>query len=93
MKIYKASVRPIITYAVEARADTTRTDQLLKSTEMKTLRSKLGLTPWDKIRSENIREECEIEAIVERTKAPGRWSQRGRSNQNYPGWKASAKRP
>ena len=68
MKIYKAAVRPIISYAVETRADTTRTEQLLRSTEMKTLRSILGLTLWDKIRSKDIREECKIQDIVTWTK-------------------------
>ena len=68
VKIYKAAVRPIISYAVETRADTTRTEQLLRSTEMKTLRSILGLTLWDKIRSKDIREECEIQDIVKWTK-------------------------
>ena len=29
VKLYKAAVRPIITYAVEVGADTTRTEQLL----------------------------------------------------------------
>ena len=68
VKIYKAAVRPIITYAVGTRADTTRTEQLLRSTEMKTLRSILGLTLWDKIRSKDIRDECEIQDIVKWTK-------------------------
>ena len=44
VRIYKAAVRPIISYAVETRADTTRTEQLLRSTEMKTRRCILGLT-------------------------------------------------
>ena len=44
VKIYKA---------VETRPDTTRTEQLLRSTE--TLKSILGLTLWDKIRSKDIR--------------------------------------
>ena len=56
MKIYEAAVRPIVTYAVQTRADTTRMEQLLRSTEMKTLRSILDLALWDKIRSKDIRE-------------------------------------
>ena len=64
MKIYHTAVRTIITYAVENRVDTTRTGHLLRSTERKTLRSILGLTLWDKIRSK----ECGIQDIVKWTK-------------------------
>ena len=63
VKICKTAVRPITTYGVETRADTTRTEQLLRSTEMKTLRSILGLNLWDKVTSKDIREECEIQDI------------------------------
>ena len=68
VEIYKAAVRPMITYAVKTRADTTRTEHLLRSAEMKTLRSILGLTLWDKKKSKEIREECEIQDIVKWTK-------------------------
>ena len=66
MKIYRAAVSYII-YAVETRADTTRTEQLLRSAEMKTPRYILGLTLCVKIRSKDIREECEIQDIVKWT--------------------------
>ena len=39
IKIYKAAVGPIVTYGAETRADTERTKQLMRSAEMRTLRS------------------------------------------------------
>ena len=36
IKIYKAVVRPIMTYGAETRAATTKTKQLLRTTEMNT---------------------------------------------------------
>jgi hypothetical protein len=42
IKIYKAVVRPIMTYGAESRANSTKTKQLLTTTEMNTVRAILG---------------------------------------------------
>lgn len=39
-RIYKTCVRPIMTYATKTRGDTTASKQLLRTTEMKILRSR-----------------------------------------------------
>ena len=41
-KIYKATVRPIKTFTLETRAETSRTRQMLKENEMKVLRKIVG---------------------------------------------------
>lgn len=38
VRVYKTSVRPIVAYAIETRAETTITKRLLRTAEMKTLR-------------------------------------------------------
>lgn len=62
--IYKTCVRPVLTYAAETRADTTTTKCMLRTTEMQTLRSITGYTRLDKIRSEAIREKCQMQDVV-----------------------------
>lgn len=42
VKIYKTIVRPTTTYAAETQANTSRTKQLLRTTEMNTLRAMVG---------------------------------------------------
>ena len=71
MRIYKACVRPVMTYGVEARADTVRTKQKLRTTEMRTLRTIAGKTLRDRVRNTRIREICEADDIV-------RWSRQRR---------------
>ena len=44
VRIYKINVRPVLTYATETRAETTYTQQLLRTTEMKTIRAIHGKT-------------------------------------------------
>lgn len=65
VRIYKTVVRPVMTYAAETRADTTKTRQLLEKTEMSTLRRIVGKTRMDRVRSEDIREICNIQRIEE----------------------------
>jgi hypothetical protein len=48
IRIYKTKVRPVLTYASENRAETTYTQQLLRTTEMKTIRAICGKTLRDK---------------------------------------------
>lgn len=64
IRIYKTCVRPILTYAAETRAETTKTKKLLRSTEMKTLRAIKGVTLRDQIRSSAIRDELQTEDVV-----------------------------
>jgi hypothetical protein len=72
VRIYKSTVRPILTYAAETRTDTAKTRHLLEVTEMKTLRRIINKTMWDRIRNDKIRELCETQNITS-------WVQRRRT--------------
>ncbi|XP_019755408.1 uncharacterized protein LOC109534252 [Dendroctonus ponderosae] len=63
-KIYKTCVRPVLTYATETRAHTSRTKNIPRTTEMKILRNIAGYTLRDRKRNTDTRNECEIEDIV-----------------------------
>ncbi|XP_030762233.1 uncharacterized protein LOC115887052 [Sitophilus oryzae] len=63
VRIYKACGRPIMTYGIETRADNTTTKRLLRTTEVRTLRSITGYTLYDWKRSEDVRETCEVEEV------------------------------
>lgn len=62
-RIYKAVVRPTMTYTAETRPDTARTRQLLETTEMRVLRRIAGKTLLDRERSEDIRKTCIVENV------------------------------
>ncbi|XP_045480943.1 uncharacterized protein LOC123685328 [Harmonia axyridis] len=79
-RIYKTIVRPMMTYAIETRADTKVMKNALRTTEMKVLRYILGFTLRDKKRNEDIRNECEVPDIV-------RW---GRNRRRF--WNAHVER-
>lgn len=64
VRIYKASVRPILTYAAETRAKNSKTKKVARTTEMRTLRSIMGVTLIDRMRSADIREKCGVQDIV-----------------------------
>jgi hypothetical protein len=64
VSIYKINVRPVLTYASETRAETTYTQQLLRTTEMKLLREIHGKTLRDKIRSDQLRQLSGIQDII-----------------------------
>lgn len=66
-RIYKAMVRPTMTYTAETRPDTTKTKQLLETTEMRVLRRMTGKTLLDRERSESIRRTCNVESVNEWT--------------------------
>lgn len=51
-KIYKAIVRPVLTYGAETRADTQRTKRLLNTAEMSILI--VGKTRLDRVRKEDV---------------------------------------
>lgn len=71
VRIYKTCIRPVLTYAAEARADTAKTKRILRMAEMKTLRAIRGINLKDRMESEQIRQDCEIQDIVRWTRA--RW--------------------
>lgn len=48
--IYKACVRPVLTYAAEKWAETSATKRMMRTAEMKNLRSIKGVTFGNKIR-------------------------------------------
>lgn len=75
VRIYKSCVRPIMTYAAETRAESSKTKRLMRTTEMKILRSITGKTLRDRIRSEDIRTTCETQDVV-------RWVRQRRRNWN-----------
>jgi hypothetical protein len=64
VRIYKTNVRPVLTYASETRAETTYTQQLLRTTEMKIIRAIYGKTLRDKIRSDQLQQLSGIQDIV-----------------------------
>ena len=64
VRIYKTIVRPVLTYASETRAETTYTQQLLRTIEMKTIRATHGKTLRDKIRSDQLRQLSGIQDII-----------------------------
>ena len=64
IKIYTAVVRPIMTYGAETRAATTKTKQLLRTTEMNTLRAILGKTRFDRMKNIDILERCNLQEVV-----------------------------
>ena len=57
-KIYKATIRPIMTYALETRAETLKTRRMLEANQMTVLRKIVGKTKTDRIRSQQTRESC-----------------------------------
>ncbi|XP_044754993.1 uncharacterized protein LOC123313947 [Coccinella septempunctata] len=72
-RIYKTCVRPIMTYAIETRADNKRTKSILRTTEMKILITISGYTLRDRKRNTAILEECQIQDIVKWGKARRRY--------------------
>ena len=59
-RIYKAAIRPILTYTAETRPETSKTKQILETTEMKVVRK-----IFDRKRSKEIRRMCKIDNINE----------------------------
>jgi len=67
VRIYKTNVRPVLTYVSETRAETACTQQLLRTTEMKTIRAIHRKTLRDKIRCDHLRHLSGIPDIVKWT--------------------------
>ena len=72
IRIYKTNVRPVLTYASETRAGSANTQQLLRTTEMKTIREIHGKTLRDKIRSDHLRHLSGIQDIIKWSEVRGR---------------------
>ena len=66
---YKAVVRLIMTCGAETRAATTKTKQLLRTTEMNTLRAILGKTGFDRMKNIDILERCSLQEVVKFVKS------------------------
>lgn len=75
VRIYKSCVRPVLTYAIETRGETAETKRMLRTTEMKTLRTIAGKTLRDRIPNTEIREMCEVQDVV-------RWGRQRRRGWN-----------
>jgi len=54
IRVYKSTIRPVITYAFETRRDTSL--QMMRTVVMKIIRSIHGKTLYDRIRSEDLRQ-------------------------------------
>ena len=67
VRIYKTNVRPVLTYVSETRAERAYTQQLLRTTEMKTIRAIHRKTLRDKIRCDNFRHLSGIQDIIKWT--------------------------
>lgn len=61
VKIHKTYVRPILTYAVETRAETSKTKFIMRTAEIKTLPVVITeVTLHDGIRNERTRKLCKV---------------------------------
>lgn len=69
VRIYRTCIRPILTYAAETREETSKTKKIIRTTEMKILRTIKGVTLREQIRSEAIRNKLEIQDIMRWTRA------------------------
>lgn len=65
-RIYKSVIRPVMTYTVETRPDTSKTKKILETNEMKVFRKITGKTLMDRERNENIRTICKINKYINR---------------------------
>ena len=73
--IYKAAIRPILTYTAETRPETLKTKQILETTEMKVVRKIAGRTLFDRKRSEEIRRMSKIDNINDCLQRKRNWNE------------------
>ena len=64
-----------MTYALETRAETYKTRQMLEANKMEVLRKIVGKTKIDRIRSQETRESCGIQPINEWVERRREWDQ------------------
>ncbi|XP_045466625.1 uncharacterized protein LOC123675320 [Harmonia axyridis] len=62
-RIYKAVIRPILTYTAETRPETAKTKRLMETTEMRVLRRIAGKTLMNRNTSESIRDACGVDNV------------------------------
>lgn len=67
-RIYKSTRRPFMIYTTETRADTTRTQSLLKTAELRILQNVTNKALKDRMRIQEIKEISGIERINQWTK-------------------------
>jgi hypothetical protein len=76
IKIFKAILRPIMTYGAESRADTAKTKRILKATEMNTFRAIFGKTRLDRMKNIEVMERCNIQAVAKFVQSRGKaWNE------------------
>lgn len=63
VRIYKAVIRPVLSYAAETRADSKKICQMMEVSEMRVLRKITNKTLRDKEPNINIRQTCQIDII------------------------------
>jgi hypothetical protein len=64
-----------MTYALETRTETSKTRQMLEVNEMKILRKIVGKPKIGRIRSQQIRESCDIQHINEWVERRREWDE------------------
>ncbi|XP_057654786.1 uncharacterized protein LOC130893037 [Diorhabda carinulata] len=62
-RLYKVTVKPIMTYTAETHPETAKTKRMMEIAEMKVLRRIAGKTLLDRESSENIRRLCKMGSI------------------------------
>ena len=64
MQLYKGVYVPILSYAAESCAKTSKNENWITAAEMKFLRSSLGKTRRDRCRNATVREQLEQESLI-----------------------------
>ena len=98
--IYKTILKPVLTYASECWALTTKTKSKVQAAEMRVLRLIRGVTRRDRLRNDRIRKDLGVTSVleeVERSKL--RWyghvkrMEEDRKPRKYLEWKPQGRRP
>jgi len=64
MRIYKTCIKPILIYAAETRAETSKMKRTLRVAEMRTLKAIKAVIRRNRVRNKQIRKECNIQDIL-----------------------------
>ena len=98
--IYKTILRPVLTYGSETWTLTTRLKSKVQAAEMRVVRLIKGVTRRDRLRNDDIREELDIESVLEfvdRSKLRWYGHIMRMDQERYPAkyfrWKPRGKRP
>jgi hypothetical protein len=71
IRIYRSVIRPIVTHSTEARTDNSKAKQIMKTTEMRTLRNVVGKMKAGLIITQGIKRQCNGQRIGEWTSRRG----------------------